>query len=69
MVLITLAVAAPSVKLFVTFLFHELDGGRAQGQPNYRWLTALHQAASGSAHGQSELQALRQLATQNQPFF
>jgi hypothetical protein len=64
-----LAAASPAVKLFVTFLFHELDGGRAQGQPGYRWLTALHQAAIGNAHGQSELQTLRQQATESQAFF
>ena len=64
-----LASAAPAVKLFVTFLFHELAGGRTQGQPNYRWLTALHQAAIGNVDGQLELETLRKQATESQTIF
>lgn len=64
-----LASAAPAVKLFVTFLFHELDGGRAQRQPSYRWLAALHEAAIGNAHGQLELETLRRQATESRAFF
>jgi hypothetical protein len=64
-----LAAASPAVKLFVTFLFHELDGGRAQGQPSYRWLKALHEAAIGSAQAQSELEILRTQATASRALF
>jgi len=64
-----LASAAPAIKLFVTFLFHELDGSPARGRPTYNWLTALHQAAIGNVDGQLELEALRKQATGNQAIF
>lgn len=63
-----LASASPAVKPFVVFLFHELVGGRAHEQPTSRWMNALHQAANGNAHGQLELQALRQQTTEGQAF-
>jgi len=39
--------ASDSVKLFVLFLFHELDGESEYGRSRYRWLSDLHGAAAG----------------------
>lgn len=39
--------APESVKLFVLFLFHELDGESEYGRSRYRWLADLHGAAAG----------------------
>jgi hypothetical protein len=39
--------AADSVKLFILFLFHELDGDNEFGRHRYRWLSDLHGAAAG----------------------
>nr|WP_315232438.1 hypothetical protein [uncultured Albidiferax sp.] len=54
-----LASAAPPVKLFVAFLFHELSGDAPGREPSYRWMSLLHQASVGNAEAQSELQTLR----------
>lgn len=51
--------AAPPVKLFVAFLFHELSGDAPGREPSYRWMSLLHQASVGNAEAQSELQTLR----------
>lgn len=64
-----LASAAPSVKLFVVFLFHELCIDSVRMEPTYRWLTALHQAAVGNVEAQLELDALRSKVTHNRNFF
>lgn len=64
-----LASATPPVQLFVAFLFHELGGDTARGEPTYRWLTALHQAAAGNAEAHGELDALRNEAAQRQKLF
>ena len=64
-----LASAAPAVKFFVVFLFHELNGGTGREKSAYRWLTALHQAAAGNVQAQVEIEKLRKQATQNQDLF
>ncbi|OOG58056.1 LysM peptidoglycan-binding domain-containing protein [Polaromonas sp. C04] len=64
-----LAAATPPVQLFVAFLFHELGGDTSRGEPTYRWLTALHQAALGNVEAQGELDALRSGAAQGQKLF
>lgn len=64
-----LASAAPSVKLFVVFLFHELCGESAGVEPSYRWLTNLHKAAVGNVEAQLELDALRGKVTHDKNFF
>lgn len=61
-----LASASPPVQLFVAFLFHELAGDTPRGEPTYRWLTALHQAALGNVEAQVELDALRSRVAQEQ---
>lgn len=54
-----LASAAPSVKLFVAFLFHELSGDTPGREPSYRWMSLLHQASVGNVEAQAELESLR----------
>ena len=39
--------APESMKLFVLFLFHELEGEGDAGRNRYRWLADLHNAAAG----------------------
>lgn len=57
-----LASAEPAIKLFVTFMFHELESGPRQAQSAYHWLSALHLASAGNRDGQLELQKLREAA-------
>lgn len=40
-----LSKASPAIKLFVVFLYHELEGHTGPGRSSYRWLNALQQAA------------------------
>lgn len=61
--------AAPAVRLFVAFLFHELCGASDQRSPTYQWLSALHGAAAGNAAAQMELEQLRKRAKQNPSIF
>ncbi len=64
-----LTTAAPSVQLFVAFLFHELTAGSQSGAPAYLWLSALHQSAIGNAKAQVELEALRARSSQEAGLF
>lgn len=64
-----LASAAPSVKLFVAFLFHELSGDAPGREPSYCWMSFLHQAAAGNAEAQSELETLRSRVDQEGSLF
>lgn len=48
-----LAAAAPAVKLFVAFLFHELTTDPADTKHSYRWIRALQQAVAGNVDGQA----------------
>ena len=59
---VELASAAPSVKLFVAFLFHELSGDALGRETSFRWMSLLHQAAVGNAEAQAELETLRSRA-------
>ena len=64
-----LTVATPAIKLFVTFLFHELEGNAGSGRPTYRWLNALHQAAAGNVQGQQDLDDLRKQSIDKNTLF
>ena len=64
-----IASAAPPIKLFVAFLFHELTGDAAPGEPAYRWLTALHQAVVGNVEARAALDELRVKTTQGEKLF
>jgi hypothetical protein len=64
-----LATAEPAVQLLVAFMYRELNGEGAQRASNYRWLTALHQAALGHAHGQQTLEALQNEVIAGVPLF
>lgn len=64
-----LANAEPAVKLFVTFLFHELESGAGRHQSTYRWLNALHLASAGHHDAQLELQRLREESLRSQGIF
>jgi hypothetical protein len=57
------------VQLLVAFMYRELNGEGAQRASNYRWLTALHQAALGHAHGQQTLEALQNEVIAGVPLF
>lgn len=61
--------AEPAIKLFVTFLFHELESGVGHGQAAYRWLSALQLASAGNRDGQLELQKLREAALGSRSIF
>ena len=58
-----LTTAEPAVQLLVAFLYRELDGEGVQRASNYRWVTALHQAALGHAHGRQTLELLQKEVT------
>lgn len=64
-----LANAEPAVKLFVTFLFHELEWGAGRHQSTYRWLNALHLASAGHHDAQLELQRLREESLRSRGIF
>ena len=64
-----LAAASPAVKLFATFMFHELDEDRASGKSSSRWLHALHQAAAANVEGQLELEVLRKQSLDSPSIF
>lgn len=64
-----LAGAEPAVKLFVTFLFHELESGAGPGRSSARWLHALHQAAAGNVEGQLKLDVLRKQSLDSPSIF
>jgi transcriptional regulator with XRE-family HTH domain len=51
--------AAPSVQLFVAFLYHELSASAQSGVSACRWLSALHRSTIGNVQAQVELEALR----------
>lgn len=61
--------AAPAIRLFVSFLFHELDGDMGHCKTTYRWLSALQQAAAGSVQGQLEMKALRRQSSEGNSLF
>lgn len=61
--------AEPAVKLFVTFLFHELEAGPGHNRSAYRWLNALHLASAGNKEAQLELQRLREESARKQGIF
>jgi hypothetical protein len=48
-----LAAAAPAVKLFVAFLFHELTADPAGTKHSYHWIRTLQQAVADNADGQA----------------
>ncbi|WP_114971143.1 hypothetical protein [Rhodoferax ferrireducens] len=64
-----LAAASPALQLFVVFLVHEIEGRGANEASNYRWLRALHQAAAGDLHGQTELDELRKQSSERAGIF
>jgi hypothetical protein len=64
-----LAVAAPAVKLFVTFLYRELTGDAGHEKQSYRWIRAMHLAAAGNTDAQAELEAFRRTAAQESHIF
>ena len=57
-----LATAEPAIKLFVTFMFHELESGPRHAQSASQWLSALHLASTGNRDSQLELEKLREAA-------
>ena len=61
--------AEPAVKLFVTFLCHELEAGAGGNRSTYRWLNALHRASAGALDAQLELQRLREESSRSQGIF
>lgn len=64
-----LATASPAVKLFATFMFHELDENRAADKSSARWLHALHQAAAGNVEGQLEMEMVRKQSLDSPSIF
>lgn len=64
-----LATAEPAIKLFVMFLFHELEAGPGHNRSAYQWLNALHLASAGNKEAQLELQRLREESARKQGIF
>ena len=64
-----LAAADPAVQLFVTFLFHELEGGAPRTGNIYRWLSAFQKVASGNPEGSAEVEALEKQAKLRKSIF
>ncbi len=64
-----LATAAPTVKLFVTFMFHQLTGDAGHEKRNYQWIHAMHLAAAGNVDAQADLEVHRRAAAQTSSIF
>lgn len=64
-----LADATPAVKLFVVFLVHQMEKDTERRMSNYRWLRALHLAATGNAEGLMAVETLRKKAAGDPTIF
>lgn len=66
---VELGIAPAALKMFVLFLFRELEGKLENEKPAYQWLRAMHLAANGDAAGQLEVAKLREKAQQDGQIF